>query len=312
MITFMSLPRVKANGLLAAAICAAAAFSLPVQADATAKPAAPPFKVSSGFSHAFQKYSGLNWLTNATLSGTTSLVLSAKTHGFVHARIRTYGFTDLFDGEFRSVDITAHGGKFRGVPFGNVHLATDNPFKLHYFQRRGHNNWLLTPLMVSVDGDIDQAELSRAMNSDTVTDNLRFLKFDLPGLGEQRLQVLKPKVELVNGHVKVNSFLITAGAPKETGVRLEVTAKPFLEKERYIKLDDMSVVSPDIDHAETLGPFTEQLFNPLIDFGRFDRFTHAFRMTNFAVDSDRVKYAGRLLLVPKQTAKPTFSAPPPF
>lgn len=275
----------------------------------TSGEAHPPFHVARGFSRVAQKYTGITWLTNETLSGIASTMLSLKTHGLVHARIRAYSFTDLLDGEFRSVDISARSGEFHGVPFGSVHVASQTPFKLRYFQRKGHDSGLRTPLLLSLSGDIDERAVSKALKAPAVANGLRFLKLDLPGLGEQHLQVLQPHVDLDKGRIILDSYLITAGASRDTGIPLHVVATPQLEKERYIVLRNMKVQSSEIQDPEDFADFTDKLLNPLIDFGRMDRFTHAFRLSNLDVTDGRVNYSGRLLLAPKQTAKPTFSAP---
>jgi hypothetical protein len=269
----------------------------------------PSFTVSHGLSHSLQKYTGVTWLTDRALSGVASTALSLKTGGIVHAKIRTYGLTDLFDGEFKSVDVRANGGKLHGVPFGKVHIATDTPFKLHYFQRKGHNSGLRTPVLFNIEGDMAEKDVSHALESHVVSSGLRFLKLDLPGLGSQHLQVLNPKVDLRGNKVILDSFLVTAGADKETGIPLHVEAVPRLDGERKVVLKEMQIQSSEIQDPEHFSAFADELLNPLIDFGRMDRFTHAFRMSKLNVDNERVNYAGKLLLAPKPTDKPTFSAP---
>ena len=269
----------------------------------------PPFRTARGISHALQKYSGINWLTNTVASGVTSAALSVKTGSLVKAKVRTYNFTDLLDGEFESVDVKVNGGKFDGMPLGKLHVSTTNPFKMRYFQRKGHNSGLRTPLMVTLEGDVAEKDISKALNSKEVTSQLRFLKLDLPGLGEQHLQVLNPKVELVGDKIKVNSWLVTAGAPHDTGIPLEVVASPRLKDDRLIMLDDLQVKSSEIIEPEKFSQFAADLLNPLVDFGRMDRFTHAIRFQKIDIENERVTFAGRLLLAPKRTKVPTFSAP---
>src|SRR5206468_926538 len=138
---------------------------------------------------------------------------------------------------------------------------------------------------------------------------LRFLKLDLPGLGQQHLQVLQPKVDLSGNRVILDSFLVTAGALRETGIPLHVEATPKLEGERFVLLKDMQIQSKEIEDPEHFCAFTDELLNPLIDFSRMDRFTHAFRMSKLNVENERVNYAGNLLLAPKPSDKPTYSAP---
>jgi LmeA-like phospholipid-binding len=272
-----------------------------VQQAATATPTAPPFHVSNGVSRFLQTYSGLNWISEKAAGATAGAFFSRKTHGKVHVKIKSYGFTDLLNGEFKSVELNARDGYFKGVPYGRIHVLTSSPFKVRFFKgknkqaRRG----LQAPLLVAIDGQIGEKDLSKALKSPKVTDGLRFLKFDLPGLGSQRLRIQDPHVDLLGDRIAVDSYLITDGGAPDTGIQLRVLAHPQLEKERYIKLLNMEVESKDMRNPQFFGPFAEQLFNPLVDFGRYDRLTHAFRMDKLEIDKERINYAGRLLLAPK-------------
>lgn len=290
-----------------------AGFILPAAAGATEtapKPASkPPFRIACGTSRFIQKYSGLTWLTNTCVSALASAALTAWLGGRVHARVKTYSLTDLFDGEFESVDVKLAGSKWEGVPVGRLHAATTGPFKLHYFQRKGHNSGLRTPLLLSLQGEVSQRDLSRGLHCKKIVSVMRFLKLDLPGLGEQRLQILEPKVELEGDKVRVNSWLVTAGADRATGIPLEVLATPHLVGERFIQLNDMKVSSTEIVEPQEFAHFAEELLNPLVDFGRMDTFDHALRFSKLDIANERVKFEGRLLLAPKPTGKAQFSAP---
>jgi len=291
---------------------AAAAFCLPATAaeiGTVVETAKAPMPEPHHLARQVQRCTGVTWLTNQTASALTTVYLSAKTRGWVNTKIRTYSINDLIDGRFKALQINAKHGKYKGVPFGRLAISTQMPFQLKAKKTATSPSGLQAPLMVSIAGDVAQNDLSGALASRLVTDNLRFLKFDLPGLGSQRLQVLNPKVKLDGEKVIVRSQLITAGGAPDTGVDLKVTARPVLEKERYIKLFDMRVESEQISDVENFGPFAEELFNPLIDFGRYDRFTRAFRLSKLDIRDGRVWYQGRLLLAPKQTAIPTYSAP---
>lgn len=271
---------------------------------------APVFRTGKGVSHFLQKYSGINWLTNTMLTGVASTALSVKTRSLVKAKVRTYNFTDLLDGEFRSFDVKVNGGKFEGVPLGKLHAASNGPFKLRYFKRKGNSPGLVgAPLLVSLDGDVAEKEITRGLNSGKVAGALRFLKLDLPGLGEQRLQIVNPKVELIGDKVKVKSWLITAGASQETGILLEVIASPKLEQERFVVLKDMQVNSSALVESEHFSDFASELLNPLVDFGRMDRLTHAIRFQKLDIANQRVKFSGRLLLAPKPAKTPVAEAP---
>lgn len=287
--------------LAAAVVCliASPAVCAAGEGDGPEAGAKPPFKVSGGVSRFVQTYSGLNWVTNRALSTAASAYLSVKTHGRVHAKVRAYGFTDAFVGRFKSVDVRASGGKLRGVPFGDVHISSNTPFQLRYFKHKGRNAGFRAPVLIIVEGQIPKRDLSAALKSQRVTDGLRFLKFDIPGLGQQRLTLLEPHVDFTGDEIGIDSYLLPAGAPKEQAVKLKVLGRVLLDQERYIKLTDMQVESNAIDSPQNFGEFAEKLFNPLVDFGRYDRLTHAFRLSKLSVGDDRVTYSGRLILAPK-------------
>lgn len=260
----------------------------------------PPYKTAGKVSHAIQKYSGLNFISNAIASAVATSALSAYLRGRASVKVKSYNFTDLLQGELRSLDVRIGSGKIYGVPIGALQAKTTTPFKFKYLTKKPA---LVTPVLVALDGKVSEQLVGKALRSKTVTENLRFLKLDLPGLGEQHLQVLNPKVDVFGEKVKVNAHLITAGADESTGIDLVISAKPTLEKERFIILKDIEVESKDIQEPQEFAAFAEQLLNPLIDFGRMDRQTHAFRMTKLEVKNDRVHFAGRLLLAPKPVPK---------
>jgi hypothetical protein len=259
----------------------------------------PPFKTAGKFSHAIQKYSGLNFVSNAVASATATAALSTYLRGRARVKVRGYNFTDLMQGEFRSIDVKVGSGKVKGVPIGALHARSTTPFKVNPWPWKKEKVGLVTPVMVSLDGELSEKMAAKALKSKAVTDNLRFLKLDLPGLGSQTLQVLDPKVTVDGERITVDTNLITAGAAPETGIRLKVAAHPVIEKERYVILKDMEVESENIENPKAFADFADQLLNPLIDFGRMDRKTHAFRVTNLTVKDDRLNFGGRLLLAPK-------------
>lgn len=297
---------VRGSRLAALALMSASFFSaIPLWA-ADQEPAElpPPFGVAGKMSHAVQKFSGLTFLNNALSSAFASVALSTYVHGLAGVKVRSYNASDLWQGEFRTVEIKLKRGKMHGVPIGSVRLRTTTPFKVSYLPWRKSKAGLTTPVLVAVEGDISEQLVSRALRSKSVVENLRFLKLDLPGLGEQRLRILEPRVDVLGDKVEVKAHLITAGGAPDTGIDLVINAKPVLEKERFIILKDIQIGSADIREPGQFASFVEELLNPLIDFGRMDRETHAFRLTELSVKNDRVHFAGRLLLAPKRRPKP--------
>lgn len=153
--------------------------------------------------------------------------------------------------------------------------------------------------MVSVSGELDESDVSRALQSPQIASQLRFLRLDLPGLGDQHLQVVEPKVRLENGKIKINTWLITVGALQNTGISVDIVGSPRLEADRFIMLKDTQITSPDIINPEQFSKFSQNLLNPLLDFGRFDRKTHAFRLTQLNLSEKKLQFTGKLLLVPE-------------
>jgi hypothetical protein len=82
---------------------------------------------------------------------------------------------------------------------------------------------------------------------------------------------------------------------------LTISAVPVLEGSKVF-LRKMRVNSPDIVDPVHFAKFVEDLFNPIGDFGKYDRADHAFRLTSFVVERDQVKGTGNILLVPRAQA----------
>lgn len=74
-------------------------------------------------------------------------------------------------------------------------------------------------------------------------------------------------------------------------------------------LENMQISCPEIEDPAAFAKFAEELFNPILDFGKFDRADHAFRLTSFGLEQEKIVGDGYLLLVPKNqiagTTKPT-------
>ena len=213
-------------------------------------------------------------------------------------QVKTYSFTDSLSGKFKSISIDQKDCSFKSIPLFDLHLQTNNPVQFRLFKSGKNPRGVTAPVMVSVAGELDESSVSEALQSPAVASRLNFLRLTLPGLGDQHLQVIEPKVKLENGKVHINTWLVTAGAVKDTGVSLDISARPVLEAERFILLKDMQVSSPDIMDPAKFSEFSQNLLNPLLDFGKFDRKTHAFRLTQFNLVDKKLHFAGKLLLVP--------------
>ena len=271
-------------------------------ASATTPEPPPTFKISGTGSRAFQKYTGLTWLTERSINLTGTLAAKLVLHGHPHLNVQAYSLTDSLKGKFKKVSVDLKDCSYKNIPLGEVHATTLMPVQFRLFKSKKGKPGVAAPVMVAVNGQVKEDDVSRALESPTISSSLNFLRLTLPGLGDQHLQVIEPKVKLENGVVKINTWLITANAPKETGVKLDISANPVLEKERFIMLKDTKVDSADIIEPEKFSAFSEDLLNPLLDFGRYDRHTHAFRLNELNVEEKKVRFAGKLLLAPKPVA----------
>ncbi len=260
---------------------------------------APPFHVSGKISRNVQKYSGLNWLTETSLNLGSSISAKLFLHGRPKVRFKIYAMSDCLAGKFKSVSIDLNHCSYRKIPIADLKLETTTPLQVRLFRTSKGAAGVGAPVMVAVSGQVDEKDVSRALQSPEISSQLNFLRLQLPGLGDQHLQVLEPKVKIENGKVKINTWLITANAPKETGITLDIVAKPYLDGERFIFLKETTVDSKDIMNPAEFSKFSEDLLNPLLDVGKFDRKTHAFRLTKFQLGEQNVQFAGKLLLVPK-------------
>jgi hypothetical protein len=226
---------------------------------------------------------------------TAKLVL----HGQPRFKVEVYSLSDAVAGKFKSVSIDLKDCSFKNIPLADLSLKTTTPLHLRLLKSKKGAAGVAAPVMVAVKGRVDEANVTQALESPKISSELNFLRLDLPGLGDQHLQILEPKVTLIDGKVKIHSWLVTAGAPKDTGITVDITATPFLEKERLIMLRDTDIKSPDIINPNEFSKFTQGLLNPLLDVARFDRKTHAFRFTEFKLADKKLDFAGKLLLVPR-------------
>lgn len=223
-------------------------------------------------------------------------------HGQPHLNVQAYSLTDSLKGKFKKVSVDLKDCSYKHIPLAELHASTMMPVQFSLFKSRKLQPGVTAPVMVAVKGEVEENDVSRALESPIISSSLNFLRLQLPGLGDQHLQVVEPKVKLENGVVKINTWLITANAPKETGVKLDISANPVLESDRFIMLKETKVDSSDIVEPEKFSAFSEDLLNPLLDFGKYDRHTHAFRLNELNVQEKKVKFAGKLLLAPKPVA----------
>lgn len=255
----------------------------------------PNFKIGSRFSRSLQKYSGVNLITEFVASRAASVVIHRKVGGKVHVKVKTYSLTDLMAGKVKSVKVDVKDPSLKGVDLGEVTLASQNPI---WFGRRG----LKVPAALKVRASLSQKQIARALNSPEVVAQMQGLKLDMPGLGEQQLQIINPKVEILDDLLTLEAVLVTKGGALSSGLPLKISARPKLVGESRVVLEDLKVEGPDIVEPEKFAQFAQALLNPLVDFSRFDRRDHAFRMACLKVARGGVAGDGTLLLVPRAQA----------
>ena len=266
------------------------------------KGGAAPFPIAGKFSRRLQRYSGVNWLGAALASQAAGLVVHHKIGGHVKVRVKTYSFTDLLAGKLKSVSIEVKDPKLTGIALGQISIKSGGPIWYAYRKsKNGESRGLKTPVILAVRANLSQRQIAKALENPAVSSKLHGLKLDLPGLGEQQLEVIKPRVEILDDLLKIEGTLVTRGGSVDSGVPVTISAKPVLVGDSQIVLDQLKVESVDIVEPEKFADFTSKLLNPVVDFARLDRRDHAFRLDSLKVsgrDGDVVG-DGRLLLVPK-------------
>ncbi len=270
------------------------AFATPAEPEA----APPPFPIGSKFSRTVQKVTGITFLSDVIAGQAAKKVLRKKLGGKVKVKVKTFGLTDLVAGKIKSVSVSSDGGAYKNVPLGEVKMDSATPIWYQYKRKDGQKPGLKTAILLNVKGDLSTNDIITALGSERIAKSMRGLKLDLPGLGEQQLQVVRPKVEIGDNTLKIDALLVTQGAAENTGVPIVISGRPVLEGDK-IFLRKMKVNSPDIAEPEKFAAFAEELLNPIVDFSRMDRKDHAFRLKELAIKKDVVQGGGQLLIAPR-------------
>lgn len=257
----------------------------------------PPFKVAGTVSRTIQTVTGINFLASVVAGQAAKTVLKKKLGGDVKVKVKLYSFTDLLSGKVKAVDCSLAGSNIKGVNVGHVSASTNQPIWLDLHDKR--HIQLKTPVLVSIKAALTPEEISAALKSDKVANSLRGLNLDLPGLGEQQLQVVNPKVEFIEDNVCIQALLKAEGADDSTGVPLKITGKLKLKGDDRVEIADLKVEGSDIIEPEKFANFAEELLNPLIDLKRMDRKDHAFRLSSLDVGERGLTSEGRLIIAPK-------------
>ncbi len=259
----------------------------------------PPFPIGSKTSRAIQKYTGVNWLTSAVAGQIAGAVLSHKLKGKARVKVRTYSLTDFVAGKVKSVDVRLKESQVEGLDLPELRVASKNPIWYSPFKGKQNKRGLHNPVVLSVEGKLNEEDVEEALRKQEVATALSVLKLDIPGLNGQELEVLDPSVEIKKGLVEIKGTLVTRGAKPDTGVPITISANPTLVASNEIRLENLKVESPYIVDPDQFAKFISDLLNPIVRFSRYDRNTHAFRLMALDVSDETVYGAGNLLLVPK-------------
>ncbi len=259
---------------------------------------APPFPIANKLSRTLQTVTGITAVTGWLSSMFATAALRHEVGGNSRVKLSLYSLSDLLAGKLKGADVLLRKASYRDVPISHLHLATASGFQVRAFKGRGKPSGLITPLLVKVDGTVSQADLTGALSSARVVNSLHMVKIELPGMGEQRLQFVQPRVNLLADKILLQSTVITAGAAPETGINLKVTGTPYIDGSR-IAVKDLQIDSPDINSPCDFSRFVQPLVNPLVDLAKLDRKDHALRLTALSVSDGKAQFNGNLVLAPK-------------
>lgn len=259
-----------------------------------------PFKIGNKASRLVQNLTGITPITQIVVSQVAKFVIQKKVGGNVKVKIRTWSLTDCLAGKIKSVDVRIKHCSFKDTRIGDVQLSSSTPIWLRYRNKDGERAGLRTPILLSLTGKVTQEDVAQALKNTSVASSLRGLKLDLPGLGEQQLEVLSPSVSMTDDKIKISGTLVTAGASADTGVPLTIAGKVTLKGDDRIVLENMTVESADIIEPQKFASFIEQLLNPIVNLQRFDRRNLAVRLNTLQVSDGFVEARGKLLVAPRQ------------
>lgn len=262
-----------------------------------------PFPIGSKFSRTVQTVTGLNLVAGFVASRAAQSALRKKTGGKVKVHVKTYSLTDLMAGKVKSFDAQVEEPKFEGVPLSSVKVSSSGPIWYQYKKTKETKRGMQTPVTLAVHAEVNQSDIEEALNSPKVIGSLRGLKLNLPGLDEEQLQVLSPKVAIKDETINLAATLVVKGQPPETGVAVKISARPTLVDGSKIIFADLKVDGGGIVEPEKFAAFAETLLNPVVDFARMDRRDHAFRLSSLQLSGDSMVGDGNLLLAPQEKDK---------
>src|SRR5205814_3313491 len=143
-----------------------------------------------------QKYTGINKATSAIASGIATIALRKQVGGKAKAKIRTYSFTDFLAGKVKSLDVVLKDSSYRGILMRDVEVHSATPIWFRYFKSKDGKPGVRAPILMKVAGRVHEKDISDTLSSPDVSKALRMVKLSLPGMGNQQLQFLQPKVDI--------------------------------------------------------------------------------------------------------------------
>lgn len=259
-----------------------------------------PFKIGNPLGRVIQNITGITPISQFILDQTVQAILRHQLGGKVKVKIRLWSLTDLLAGKIRGANLRLAGSSYKGVPMGIMEAQVNEPVQLTFLASGKKRRRLRfdAPLLVTLKVKVKEEDLAVALANAKVASSLKALKLDLPGLGQQELEILSPKVKLDNDLVTVAGVLVTKGGSPDTGVPLKISGNLKLKGDESIVLANTVVDAKTLVDPEHFASFLEDLLNPIVSLHKFDRATRALRLDNLAIARGFVAAEGRVILVP--------------
>jgi len=260
-----------------------------------------PFKIGNPAIRLVQNLTGITPISQFLLNRTLEIALRHQFPGKVKAKVRLWSLTDLLAGKIKGAKLSLNECSYQGIPLGVIEAEMNAPLQLAYSSsvpKKRRKLALSTPILVSLKVKVREKDLAAALESTKVTSSLRALKLDLPGLGQQQLEVLSPKVSLDSDLITVNGTLVTKGASADTGVPLTLSGNLKLKGDESIVLENCTIDCKTLVDPAHFASFFEDLLNPIVTLHKFDKPNRALRLDNLTIAKGFVTAEGRVILAP--------------
>jgi hypothetical protein len=259
-----------------------------------------PYKIANPVSRFFQTVTGLTPLSQFILDQALQTVIHHQVGGKVRVKVKLWSFTDLLTGKIKGARLSLKDASYKGVPMGIVQAQISKPLQLNYVVcANGKKKLKQTfPALICLKLQVREKDLAGALANSKVANALKAMNLDLPGLGQQQLELLNARVDLDNQLMSISGILVTKGAEPETGVPLTVSGNLILKGDDTIVLERANVDCKTIVDAEHFARFLEDLLNPIISLHRFDKPNRALRLDTLVIAKGLVITEGRMILAP--------------